>query len=70
MKPSIDKLEKELKRDVEILSIDVDIEKALSVKYAISAMPTLVFFKNNQEVHRIVGYQNESQLRKVIAKYK
>ena len=33
-------------------------------------MPTLVFFKNNQEVHRIVGYQNESQLRKVIAKYK
>lgn len=70
MKPAIDKLEKELKSDVEILSIDVDIETALSAKYSISAMPTLVFFKNNEEVYRVVGYRNESQLRKLIAKYK
>jgi len=70
MKPAIDKLEKELHNDVEILSVDVDQEKGLSVKYGISAMPTLVFLKNNKEVHRVVGYQTEGQLRKVIAKYK
>lgn len=70
MKPSIEKLEKELKSDVEILSIDVDVEQRLAQQYQISAMPTLVLFKNNQEVNRVVGYQSEEQLRNLIAKYK
>jgi thioredoxin 1 len=70
MKPAIDKLEKELTADVEILSVDVDVQRGLASKYAIEAMPTLVFFKNGEEVNRIVGYQTEDQLRTVISKFK
>ncbi len=70
MKPSIDKLEKELNSDVTILSVNVDEQVALSSKYGITAMPTLIFFKNDKEVKRVVGYQNERQLRKLIASYK
>lgn len=70
MKPSIEKLEKELKADVEILSIDVDVQKKLAQQYQITAMPTLIFFKNNKEVNRVLGFKTEQELRDLIAKYK
>ena len=70
MKPSIERLEKELASDVEILSIDVDVQKNLAKNYKITAMPTMVLFKNNKEIHRVVGYHTEKQLRNLIASYK
>ncbi len=70
MKPSIDKLSKELASDVTILSINAEEEINMAKDAKVEAYPTLAFFKNGQEIYRHIGGLDESGLRKLIAKYK
>lgn len=50
--------------DVKIVKADVDDEnvKELTSKYEINAYPTMLIFKNGEEVKRIVGYRDEEQI--------
>jgi len=41
--------------NVVILKVDVDEAQDVAEKYSIEAMPTLILFKNGQEVQKIVG---------------
>jgi thioredoxin 1 len=49
---------------IKVVKINIDDSSAsgLAKKYRISSLPTLLFFKKGQEVHRIVGLQSESQV--------
>ena len=49
----------DFKDTVVFLKCDVDQADALSQEYKIEAMPTFVFFKDGQEVHRVVGANTE-----------
>ncbi|CAF5019025.1 unnamed protein product, partial [Rotaria sp. Silwood1] len=42
-------------KDVLFLKCDVDQVEELSTEYKVEAMPTFVFIKNGEEIHRIVG---------------
>ena len=46
----------------------VDVYECLNIagQYGVSAVPTLVFLKNGQEVHRMVGLQSASVLQNKI----
>lgn len=69
MEPAIAKIKEDTKA-INVVKVDVDREQALSMKYQIEMMPTLIFFKNNQILERVIGYKTEMELRKLIAKYK
>ena len=36
------------------------------MRYGITAMPTLVFFKNGEEIEREVGFLSKEKLEKII----
>lgn len=52
--------------DVEIYKIDVDENQDATMRYGVTAMPTLVFFKNGKEVERQVGLLPKEALQNLI----
>ncbi|MBN1461918.1 MAG: protein kinase [Armatimonadetes bacterium] len=56
LKPTIEAIEKDYEGKVEVKSIDVDLNKELSQKFNVQAIPTLVFLDTEgKELSRIVG---------------
>ena len=48
--------------DLLVLKIDVDEVGPLAARYGIQAIPTLILFKDGQQVDKRMGYQNMNQL--------
>ncbi len=53
--PIIDDLSKEFDGKVKFVKVNVDENGQIADKYQIQAVPTLIIFKNGQQVNRIVG---------------
>lgn len=64
--PTIDKLAIELKDIVTIGKVDLTENMNIAVNYKISAVPTLILFKNGKEVKRSMGVLSEDELKKLI----
>ena len=60
LSPVLEEVSKET--DVLIVKVDVDEAGPLSAQYVIQAVPTLMLFKNGQQVDVRMGYQNKNQL--------
>ena len=60
LSPVLEEVSKET--DVLIIKVDVDEAGPLSAQYGIQAVPTLMLFKNGQQVDVRMGYQNKNQL--------
>ncbi|MCR5601001.1 MAG: thioredoxin family protein [Ruminococcus sp.] len=55
MSPILSQLEAEYADKIKIVKINTNFEKELVEKYSILAAPTLILFKNGEEVSRIRG---------------
>ncbi len=53
--PVIEQLAEQYKDKAIVGKVDVDAEGALASRYGITSIPTVIFFKNGQEVDRKVG---------------
>ncbi|MCE9589725.1 MAG: thioredoxin [Planctomycetes bacterium] len=53
--PTIDELAKDFAGKVKIGKVDTDSNRETAVKFGISAIPTVILFKNGQVVHKFVG---------------
>lgn len=53
--PTIDELADEYAGRVKVGKIDTDSNRNISVKYGISAIPTIILFKNGQVARKFVG---------------
>lgn len=53
--PMIEKFAEQYAGQATFLKVDVDQAPELAQRHGISAMPTLVFFKNGSELTRVVG---------------
>ncbi|MBR4949298.1 MAG: thioredoxin [Clostridia bacterium] len=56
----------ETREDIDIFKIDVDQEGELSARYGIMSIPTLIVFKNGEEVEKHVGFADEDTLEELI----
>lgn len=54
MSPILDQVSEE-HQNVKFAKIDVDEAERLAVKYGISSIPCMIYFKNGQETDRVVG---------------
>lgn len=65
--PVLEKIASE-NSDIKIAKADIDNEnvKELKEKYEIKGYPTMLIFKNGEEVKRILGYREESEILKEI----
>ncbi len=66
--PILKDLKDELKETVKIIKIDVDKNQPLASKLAIRGVPTLLLYKNGEQVWRQSGVLSKNQLVDVINK--
>ena len=45
-----------------VVSVDVDEEQELAMRYKVSAIPTLLVFKNGEVANRSVGFAQKAQI--------
>lgn len=69
MGPVIDQLASE-EEDVSVGKLNVDGNPESSLKFMVSSIPTIIFFKNGEEVKRIKGVTSKSALKAQIAELK
>jgi thioredoxin 1 len=49
-----------------VAKIDIDANQQLAAEYGVQGVPTLILFADGQPAERLVGMQDETQLRSVI----
>jgi len=64
--PILDELANDYKDRVIIAKLNVDESPQNASKYGVSAIPTMLIFKNGEPVHSIVGYKPKPELKKAI----
>ena len=62
-------VEKALGDQVNILKIDFDKNKDQVEKYGVKGYPTLIVFKDGQELERVSGLQQKPAIIKMVEKY-
>ncbi len=48
--------------EIRIVKVDVDEETPLAIKYGVMSIPTLILFKDGENVKQTLGYQTLDQL--------
>ena len=65
MAPILEQLSNE-KSDVKFAAIDVDEAEGLAIKYGISSIPCMIYFKNGEEADRLVGAVPKQKIEEVV----
>jgi len=60
--PSLEAISDELAGKVKIVKLDVDVDPAISARYGVRSMPTLMVFKNGEPTAMQVGAVPKSRL--------
>ncbi|HZZ44971.1 MAG TPA: thioredoxin [Tepidisphaeraceae bacterium] len=64
--PTIEKIAKEYVGKVKVGKIDTDANRDVSIKYGISAIPTVILFKGGQVVQKFVGLRKEGDFKEAL----
>ena len=60
--PIVERLAERYVGRLKVAKLDVDKNQDLAIEYQVMSIPTLLFFKNGQEVDRIVGAVGEQAI--------
>ena len=60
--PVLIELEKKYGDEVEFYKVNIDESEYAAIRYGVSSVPTLIFFKNGEEIDRQVGFADEDEL--------
>jgi thioredoxin len=67
--PTVDAIAEQYAESVNVVKVNVDDNPATSGQYGIRGIPTLVFFRDGQEVERIVGVTSRDAIARVVEKH-
>lgn len=67
--PILEDLSKE-NEDFEIVKIDIDQAFDLAIKYKVDLVPTMIIFKNGNEINRMTGVLDKNEILEKIEQYK
>ena len=67
--PVIEKLAGDYEGKAEIGKVDVDEQGELAMRYGVMSIPTVILFKDGQEVTRLVGVQPEESFVKLLSEH-
>jgi thioredoxin 1 len=60
--PVLEEVDGEMGEQVKIVKLDVDENPETSAKYGVMSIPTLLVFKDGEQVDKVVGYQPKENL--------
>ena len=69
LSPVIDGLDKKYEGKAVIGKVNVDEEQELAIRYGVMSIPTVIFFKDGEEVARKVGMLPAAQYTQVLDNY-
>lgn len=52
-----------------VAKVDVEVHEGLAADYNVRSLPTVVVFDNGEPVQRLVGLQDEANVREVVERY-
>ncbi len=64
--PILKEVKEELGSNVKIIKIDVDKNQSLASKYQVRGVPTMILFKNGEQVWRQSGVLPKSEIIKIV----
>jgi thioredoxin 1 len=64
--PTIEKIAKDYAGKVKVGKLDTDSNRDVSIKYGISAIPTVILFKDGQVAQKFVGLRKEQEFREAL----
>ena len=68
--PILANLDRKYNEEVEIYKVNFDETQDAAIRYGVTSVPTLIFFKDGEEIDRQVGYMEEDELSKIIEEIK
>lgn len=60
--PVIDELAGEIADKAKVVKVNVDENRALAQKYGVMSLPTMLLFKNGQQVEKMMGFMPKSAI--------
>ena len=63
--PVLDEIAAE-RPDIKVCKINVDEQFELAVRYQVSSIPTLMFFRGGKVVRRVVGLRSKAEIEQII----
>ena len=66
--PVLSKVSDNYTEDIKFYTIDIDENNDLASSFAITGVPTLIFFENGHEKDRMIGFAREEDINKWIVK--
>ena len=64
--PTIEKLARDYAGKVKVGKLDTDANRDVAIKYSISAIPTVILFKDGQVAQKFVGLRQEKDFKAAI----
>ena len=64
--PVVDELAEE-RTDIDVYKVNVDKESELAVRFQVSNIPSLVFFKNGEMAKKVIGFHSREELEEILA---
>jgi thioredoxin 1 len=64
--PIIEELSNELHGQAVIAKIDIDKNQGTPSAYGVTSIPTIIIFKDGQEIQRVVGVRDKESLKKLV----
>ncbi len=66
--PIIEKLAEKFRGQATVTAIDIDENREVALKLGIHSIPTLILFREGQEIKRFIGLQSEEALTQALEK--
>lgn len=60
--PLLEEIADEYDGQLKVAKLDVDENPDVAIQYGVQSIPTLIVFKNGQQVERIIGYMPKARL--------
>jgi len=67
--PTLERFAKESTGKVRVAKCNIQEEKMTAVQYRVTNIPTLVFFKNGTEIHRLYGLKTVDEMKSASSQY-
>ncbi|HWR05356.1 thioredoxin [Sporomusa sp.] len=60
--PVMDELAEEMSDQIKVAKVNVDESRSLAQKYGVMSLPTMVVFKNGEQVEKLTGYMPKANI--------
>lgn len=67
--PKLEEIAKDFSGKIEVVKVDIDSNPDAPAKYGVRNVPTLILFKNGQEIDQIVGNHSKEHIAELIRKH-